>query len=188
MHVSVLLSDGSAVSLTSTINLLFGSKLMDPATGIILNNQMDDFSVPGTKNYFDLPPSPYNFIQPGKRPLSSCVPTIIETDGQVNIVVGASGGSMITTSVINVVLSILNFHRDPLESLIQPRIHHQLIPNGVVTEPEFDEHVKEALRRRGHAVMGLDTYRTGVQVIQRKKDGLIIAAGDWRKGGEASGY
>lgn len=188
MHISVLLNDGSAVSLTSTVNLLFGSKLMDPATGIILNNEMDDFSIPGTKNYFDLPPSPYNFIQAGKRPLSSCVPTIVETDGKVDIVIGASGGSMITSSVVNVLLSILNFQKDPLKSLLEPRIHHQLIPNGVVTEPEYDERMKEYLRRRGHSVVTLDTYRTGVEVIQRKSDGLIFAAGDWRKGGEASGY
>ena len=161
---------------------------MNPATGIILNNEMDDFSVPGTKNYFGLPPSPYNFIQPGKRPLSSCIPTIVETDGEVNVVIGASGGSMITSSVINVLLSILNFHKDPLASLLEPRIHHQLIPNGVVTEPEFDGIVEEALKRRGHAVMRLDKYMTGVGVIERKSNGLILAAGDWRKGGEASGY
>ena len=188
MHISVLLHDGSAVSLTSTINLLFGSKLMEPTTGIILNNEMDDFSVPGTNNYFNLPPSPYNFIQPNKRPLSSCVPTIIETDGNVDIVIGASGGSRITTSVIHVLLSLLNFHNDPLKALLEPRIHHQLIPNGLDTEPEYDEKVKEALRRRGHAVVGMHDYRSGVQVIQRTKEGLILAAGDWRKGGEAAGY
>jgi len=161
---------------------------MDPATGIILNNEMDDFSTPGMKNYFNLPPSPYNFIQPGKRPLSSCAPTIVETDGKVDIVIGASGGSMITSSIVNVLLSILDFQKDPLGALLEPRIHHQLLPNSVVTEPKYDERVKDFLRKRGHAVDTLDDYRTGVSVIERKKDGLIYAAGDWRKGGEASGY
>ncbi|KAF9434162.1 hypothetical protein BGZ76_008470, partial [Entomortierella beljakovae] len=96
-HLSSVDKDNMAVALTSTVNLVFGSKLLDPKTGIILNDEMDDFSIPGTPNAFGLQPSPYNFPRSGKRPLSSCVPTIIERDGQFELALGGSGGSRILT-------------------------------------------------------------------------------------------
>lgn len=102
MHLSVVDEDDGAVSLTSTVNLLFGARFMDPITGVILNDEMDDFSIPGIPNAFGLQPSFYNYVAPGKRPLSSCTPTIIERDSKFEFAVGASGGSMIVTATLDV--------------------------------------------------------------------------------------
>jgi gamma-glutamyltranspeptidase/glutathione hydrolase/leukotriene-C4 hydrolase len=103
MHLSVADQDGSAVALTSTVNLVFGAKIMDPATGIILNNEQDDFSSPGSTNAFGFSPSRNNYVAPGKRPLSSITPTIIENErGELTMVVGGSGGSEIITATANV--------------------------------------------------------------------------------------
>ncbi|ORZ08619.1 gamma-glutamyltransferase, partial [Absidia repens] len=102
MHLSVIDENDGAVALTSTMNLLFGSRLMDPATGVIFNDQMDDFSIPGTPNMFGLSPSKNNYVAPGKRPLSSITPAIVEHDNSLELVLGGSGGSTILTSTLNV--------------------------------------------------------------------------------------
>lgn len=101
-HISTLDQDDMAVALTSSVNRAFGSKLLDPKSGVILNNVMDDFSMPGKANTFGLQPSPYNFPEPGKRPMSSCVPTVVERDGQFELVLGSSGGSKIVSAVLQV--------------------------------------------------------------------------------------
>ncbi|KAI9206192.1 gamma-glutamyltranspeptidase [Polychytrium aggregatum] len=189
MHVSVLTADGSAVSLTSTVNLIFGARLMDPETGIILNDEMDDFSIPGVSNAFGLAPSPYNFIKPGKRMTSSSVPAIIERDGEVELVVGASGGSMIPTASMWTTLCTLEFGMDPLEALRLPRIHHQLFPNLASLEYSVDPAIERSLISRGHNVTRLaPSAFTGVSVVKKLKDGTIQAAADPRKGGLAAGY
>ncbi|KAI8970606.1 gamma-glutamyltransferase [Pilobolus umbonatus] len=102
MTLSVVDENDGAVTLTSTVNLSFGSHVMDPTTGVILNNEMDDFSIPGTPNMFGLFPSAYNYIEPGKRPLSSITPVIVETDSKFELALGGSGGSMIPTATLNV--------------------------------------------------------------------------------------
>ncbi|KAH6560160.1 hypothetical protein BASA61_003859 [Batrachochytrium salamandrivorans] len=192
MHLSILTEQGEAVSLTSTVNLLFGSKVICPITGIILNDEMDDFSIPGVSNAFGLASSPYNYIRPGKRPMSSSVPTIIESaDGShVEIVAGASGGSMIITSTMQTILGMTEFGYDPAAAIHMPRMHHQLLPNTLVLEFEFDRHVAREIQTRGHTVVFFNEgeYRTGVQAIKRLPDGTLQAASDFRKGGVAAGY
>ncbi|KAI8810447.1 gamma-glutamyltranspeptidase [Cladochytrium replicatum] len=190
MHVSVIDSDGMATSLTSTVNLVFGAQLMDAKTGIILNDEMDDFSQPNITNYFGLKPSPYNFIKPKKRPLSSCVPTIVERDGQVEFVVGASGGSRIITATAQAIVNAIDFGMNPLEAIDDPRFHDQLYPNEVMVEHEFSDGFTKGLLRRGHTIsrMAEGYYLTGVSMVQRRSDGVVLAAGDHRKGGAAAGY
>ncbi|KAI9361843.1 gamma-glutamyltransferase [Pilaira anomala] len=129
MHLSVLDKDGGAVSFTSTLNLLFGSHVMDPVTGIILNCQQEDFSSPGLDNIFGYAPSPMNFIKPGKRPLSSISPIMIENEnGQLEMVMGSSGGSQIVSGVLNVLMYPLG-RKDGMHSTVQAIIRHS---NGTI--------------------------------------------------------
>ncbi len=104
-HVSAADKEGFVASATSTINLEWGCRLMEPITGIILNNEMDDFSIPNADNSFGLPPSEANYIAPGKRPLSSAAPTLVFNNGDLSIVIGGAGGSRIVTAIAQVSLS-----------------------------------------------------------------------------------
>lgn len=122
----------NAVAMTSTINTAFGSKVVSPSTGILLNNEMDDFSSPGVPNGYGLAPSEANYIAPRKRPLSSMSPTVVlDKDGRVFAVAGASGGPRIITSTAQVLLNVLARGMDPLSAVNRPRLHHQLIPHKV---------------------------------------------------------
>ena len=111
LHISVLDESGQAACATSTVNLYFGSKIRGKRTGITFNCGMDDFSSPGFPNEFDVPPSPVNFIEPGKRPVSSMTPTIVvdEKSKRPKLVVGGAGGTKITTGVLQVILNTLHF-------------------------------------------------------------------------------
>lgn len=189
MHTSVLIGN-EAAALTSTVNRVLGSRLMDAKTGIILNDEMDDFSVPGVANGFGYQPSPYNFIHPGKRPLSSAVPTIVEKDGTVLAVCGASGGSHIITSTLQTLIRMLDFGEDPINAVSDPRAHHQLMPNVVVAEFETPQELIDGLKERGHNVTVQVEGKTtsGVSAVKKLQDGLILGAGDYRKNGMALGY
>lgn len=157
-----------AVSLTSTVNLIFGSRVLDPETGIILNDEMDDFSIPDVPNKFGLYPSPCtniplsllrnadaltdNFPEPGKRPLSSTVPTIIEhLDGSFYIAIGGSGGSRIFSSVFQVLLN-LDRGMDVSQAIEYGRLHDQLYPLSVDADDVLPMHILRDLRERGHNV------------------------------------
>uniref|UniRef100_A0A9J8CG97 Glutathione hydrolase n=1 Tax=Cyprinus carpio carpio TaxID=630221 RepID=A0A9J8CG97_CYPCA len=187
-HVSVLAEDGSAVAATSTINLYFGSKLMSNSTGIILNNEMDDFSSPLITNSFGVPPSPNNFIVPHKRPMSSMCPAILlDKNNKVKMVVGASGGTKITTAVAEVILNALFFDYDLKKAIVDPRIHNQLSPNTTQVEPDFDKTILEGLAAKNHVIEVMKSMGAVVQAVVRYSAGLS-AESDPRKGGYAAGY
>ena len=120
-----------AISLTTTVNLLFGSQLMVESTGVIMNNEMNDFSIPNSSNAFGYIPSPSNYIRPGKRPLSSISPTIVEflSNNTLYFVVGAAGGSRIITATIQNLWHVLDQGLNTAAALSQPRLHDQLQPN-----------------------------------------------------------
>ncbi|XP_072043570.1 glutathione hydrolase 1 proenzyme-like [Amphiura filiformis] len=179
---------GNAVSVTGTVNLYFGSKVIGNRTGIIFNDEMDDFSKPGAANFFGFPPSESNFIVPGKRPMSSMSPTIIvNKEGDVQLVVGASGGSRIPSSIALVIAKHLWGGISITESIRQKRVHHQWIPNLIQYETGFNQDVLAGLRVKGHN-MTERSYISIVQGISRNSEGAIEAYSDERKGGYPAGF
>ena len=134
-HYSVLDKDGNAVSVTTTLNSAFGSKIVVDGAGFLLNNEMDDFSAkPGTPNQFGLMGSEANSIQPEKRMLSSMTPTIVLKSGKPYIIIGSPGGSTIITVVLQVILNCIDFHMDIQAAIDAPRIHHQWFPDKIFFE------------------------------------------------------
>lgn len=144
-NVCILAPNGDAVVGTSTINYSFGA--YRASAGILLNNEMDDFALPGRPNIYGLRPSPANFIIPGNRPLSSMTPTIIlDKNGDVRMLVGASGGSRITTSVALFIISHLIFGESIESSIKAPRLHHQITPMELFFETGFDASILNELQ------------------------------------------
>jgi gamma-glutamyltranspeptidase/glutathione hydrolase/leukotriene-C4 hydrolase len=188
-HTSVVDKNGMAVALTSTVNLIFGSQVLDPETGIILNDEMDDFSIPDVPNSFGLYPSPYNFPEPGKRPLSSTVPTILENpDGSFYITIGGSGGSRIFPSVFQVLLD-LDWGMDLSQAIEYGRLHNQLYPLYLDADNIFPQGILRDLQKRGHNVTVSDVNKVAAVIQAVMKDNSIIyAASDSRKNGIAAGY
>ncbi|KAL0956594.1 hypothetical protein HGRIS_002731 [Hohenbuehelia grisea] len=188
-HSSVIDKDGMAVAITSTVNLIFGSEVMDTETGIILNDEMDDFSTPGVPNAFGLWPSPHNYPAPGKRPLSSTAPTIIEhPDGSFYLAIGGSGGSRIFGAVFQTLLN-LDWDMDVSQAIEFGRLHHQLYPTELDIDSTYPGAIVESLRERGHNTSVVDIARVAA-VVQAvvQQDGKIYAASDSRKNGIAAGY
>lgn len=171
------------LSSTTTINLLFGSKLMDPITGIILNNEMDDFSQPGKKNSFGYEPSPSNFIAPNKRPLSSITPLIVEhaDNKTLYFATGAAGGSRIISSTAQVALHLLSGESGLYDAIKLPRIHHQLMPEVLNLEEGFDKSVYESLVSKGHNVSWVVPGQSAAQGIARLWNGTFEAVGETRQ-------
>lgn len=181
-HIVTADKDGMAISLTSTINLLFGSQLMDNETGIIMNDEMNDFSIPNTKNAFGLIPSPSNFIRPGKRPLSSITPVIVEhANGSLYFVTGAAGGSRIPTATVQQLWNVLDRDMTAAEALAEPRMHDQLIPNETTFEYSYDNSTVEFMRQRGHNVTFVRPGVSSAQSIRLLGGGVFEAAAEPRQ-------
>ncbi|CCH41728.1 putative gamma-glutamyltransferase [Wickerhamomyces ciferrii] len=185
-HISIVDQHHNAVSFTSTVNLLFGSLVRDPVTGIILNNQMDDFSVPGIPNAFGVQPSIYNFVRPGKRPLSATVPTIVVNElGKPDLVIGAAGGSRIITTVLQAIVRIYSYSMPILETVSYPRLHHQLLPNYIEHEEHIGNDIIESLKSKGHKTL-LQPPKTVLNAIRRWEAEYHAVSDYWRKRGESS--
>ncbi len=186
-HLSVADSQGNVVAMTNTINLSFGSKVLSPSTGILLNDEMDDFSAqPGVPNAFGLVGNAANAIAPGKRPLSSMSPTLVFKQGKPYLILGASGGPMIITSTLQTFLNVVDYGLDVRAAVESPRIHHQWKPNKISIEKEFPQDVLDGLKERGHELKTVNELGA-VQIIQ-VKDGKFYGASDPRKLGFPAGY
>jgi gamma-glutamyltranspeptidase / glutathione hydrolase len=191
-HFSVIDKSGTAVSFTTTLNSSYGNKMVVPGTGILLNNEMDDFSIkPNTANQFDLIGREANAIAPGKRMLSSMSPTIVSKDGVPVLVTGSPGGSTIITTTLQVILNVVG-HEMPLEDAVSlPRFHHQWKPDRIIYEKyAFSPDTLRALEQMGHVGFFPWPYGRGIGDANSvlMKDGKLYGVKDPRADGVAVGF
>lgn len=176
VHFTVVDSAGNAVSSTQTINTYFGSCVVAPGIGVLLNNEMDDFSRgPGEANAYGLIQGEANAIGPIKRPLSSMTPTFVFDGKELSLALGSPGGSKIITAVLQVLVNRLDLDLDPREAVAAPRIHHQWLPDHVEAERDTDPDVIRDLQERGHKVE-LVGPGTDVQAVFRDAPGGTLTA------------
>lgn len=187
-HISVIDANGMAVSLTTTINTLFGSKVIAPKSGIVLNNEMDDFVArPGEPNSFGLIGAESNSIAAGAVPLSSMTPTIlVSQDGKTKIAIGASGGPFIISSTLQAIVNIIDFKMNPSAAVSVPRIHHQWVPRKLFCDQGISKDTRLLLGQKGHDVNVFPFY-SSVQVVVLDQQGYS-GASDPRKGGWPVGF
>lgn len=179
-HIVVADKLGNWVSITTTVNTSFGSKVVIPGTGVVMNNQMDDFSIqPGIPNAFGLVGSEANNIQAGKRPLSSMSPTVVVKDGQPVMAIGAAGGPTIITQVVQGLVNIIDLGMPAAEALAAPRIHHQWQPEVTFIEASLPASVQQWLIERGHQ-LNKRSYNGASQVILLDANGHFDAAAEPR--------
>ncbi|MBX3292737.1 MAG: gamma-glutamyltransferase [Acidobacteria bacterium] len=190
-HYTVVDKDGIVVSNTYTINDLFGSGVTIKGTGILMNDEMDDFTTaPGRPNLFELIQGERNIIKPGKRPLSSMTPTIVLTkDGKPWFAVGARGGPRIITAVTQTVINMIDHKMDLREAIDFPRAHHQWLPDSVRWEPVgLPDRTRRELTAKGHNLIANPGYVASATGIMISKDGRRVGVIDRRSDGKAIGY
>jgi gamma-glutamyltranspeptidase / glutathione hydrolase len=185
-HYSVVDGQGNAVSNTYTLNFSYGVGLVADGTGVLLNNELDDFTAaPGASNAFGLVGYEANLPGPGKRPLSSMSPTIVLRDGKVVLVTGSPGGSRIISTVLQVIVNVLDYHMDVAAAVAAPRLHHQWMPDEVKVEPGFPDEVLTGLRARGHSVAESMGYSSANSIFVTP-NGLLGAPDPRTRGAEAA--
>jgi len=188
-HLTIVDRDRNVVSLTFTVNYRFGAGVVVPGTGILLNNEMDDFAIaPGVPNVFGLVGGEKNSIAPGKTPLSSMAPTIVTENGRFRLAIGSPGGSTIITTVLQILLNVLEYKMDVGAAVAAGRIHHQWLPDRVNVDPwNFDPATLAELRRRGHQIEAR-SYWGNANAIGQLPDGRLEGAADPRGEGTARGF
>ena len=188
-HFSVVDSKGNAVAVTYTLNTYFGSGIVAGNSGILLNNEMDDFSAkPGTPNVYGLVGGEANAVQPAKRPLSSMSPTIVAKGGKTWLVTGSPGGSRIITTVLQMVVNSVDFGMNVAEATSAPRFHHQWLPDQLRVEKGFSPDTLRLLESKGQHVKVLPAMGS-TQSIMIGPDGTLYGASDPRTPGDLSaGY
>jgi len=193
-HFSVIDRDGNAVSNTYTLNFSYGVGLIADGTGVLLNNELDDFTAKsGASNAYGLIGFTANLPGPGKRPLSSMSPTIVLKDGKPFLVTGSPGGSRIITAVLQVIVNVIDFHMPVAEAVGAPRLHQQWQPEEVLVEPGFDASLLAALAARGHKLEPTRAFTSAnsIQVVPKTQflpQGYVGAADPRTRGALAAGY
>lgn len=186
-HFSVVDQWGNAVSNTYTLNFSYGSGIVAEGTGILLNNEMDDFSAkPGTPNAYGLIGGEANAIEPKKRPLSSMTPTMVFKDGKVKLVTGSPGGSRIITTVLQMVVNVIDHEMNVAEATHTARFHHQWLPDRLFVEPAINTDTRDLLKAKGYELYDSSTMGS-TQSIQ-VEDYIYGSADPRRPNAEAAGY
>jgi len=187
-HYSVADRFGNAVSNTYTLNLSYGNGLVADGTGVLLNNEMDDFAAkPGAPNAFGLVGADANAPAAGKRPLSSMTPTIVLKNGKPFLITGSPGGSRIITTTLQVILNVIDHGMTLADAVAAPRLHHQWLPDQVVIEPGWPQATLDALRARGHIIEPRPPGTAANSILVTSK-GVIGAADSRTRGALAAGY
>lgn len=188
-HLTVVDKERNVVSLTFTVNGGFGAGAVAAGTGILLNNEMDDFAAaPGVPNLFGLVGGEANSIAPGKTPLSSMTPIIVTENGKFRLAAGAPGGSTIITTVLQIVLNVLVYDMNVGEAVSAPRVHHQWLPDRLMVERAgFDAETLDELRRRGHMIVEGEGWGNANAIVLTS-DGWLEGAADRRGEGVAKGF
>lgn len=187
-HIAAADSQGNWVAITTTVNTTFGSKVIVPGLGVVMNNQMDDFSIaPGVPNAFGLIGGENNAIAPGKRPLSSMSPTIVLKDGQPVMTLGAAGGPKIITEVLWAIINHLDLGMPIGEAVGAPRIHHQWSPDRLLVEDTMEEATVKKMEAMGHKIQRSDVVGLTQAISFDAKTGQFTGVSDPRTTGKAAG-
>jgi gamma-glutamyltranspeptidase / glutathione hydrolase len=188
-HYSVVDPEGNAVAVTTTLNDAFGSHVTAAGLGFLLNDEMDDFSVkPGVPNMFGLIQGPANAIGPGKRPLSSMVPTMVLKDGKLFLILGSPGGGRIITTVANILIGVIDYGLDIQQAVNAPRFHQQWLPDQSYIEPGISPDTIRILQQKGHAIELQSYWSDGECIAIDGQTGERLGASDGRNNGRAIGY